>query len=33
MPRRYWQYPPEFQVLNVLSTAGASVLAVATCCP
>jgi len=28
MPRRYWQYPPEFQVLNVLSTAGASVLAV-----
>ena len=22
MPRRYWQYPPEFQVLNVLSTAG-----------
>jgi cytochrome c oxidase subunit 1 len=27
MPRRYWQYPPEFQVLNVLSTAGASVLA------
>ena len=28
MPRRYWQYPHEFQVLNVLSTAGASVLAV-----
>ena len=28
MPRRYYQYPPEFQVLNVLSTAGASVLAV-----
>src|SRR5277367_2985613 len=28
MPRRYWQYPPEFQVLNVLSTAGSSVLAV-----
>jgi len=26
--RRYWQYPPEFQVLNVLSTAGASILAV-----
>ncbi|HXO18749.1 MAG TPA: cytochrome c oxidase subunit I [Thermoanaerobaculia bacterium] len=26
MPRRYWSYPPEFQVLNVLSTAGASVL-------
>jgi cytochrome c oxidase subunit 1 len=28
MPRRYQSYPPEFQVLNVLSTAGASVLAV-----
>src|SRR5438045_6451769 len=28
MPRRYWQYPPEFQVLNVLSTAGATILAV-----
>ena len=28
MPRRYHTYPPEFQVLNVLSTAGASVLAV-----
>jgi len=28
MPRRYWQYPPEFQVLHVLSTAGASILAV-----
>jgi len=26
MPRRYWEYPPEFQVLNVLSTAGASIL-------
>ncbi|HEV7518729.1 MAG TPA: cbb3-type cytochrome c oxidase subunit I, partial [Thermoanaerobaculia bacterium] len=26
MPRRYWSYPPEFQVLNVLSTAGASIL-------
>jgi cytochrome c oxidase subunit 1 len=26
MPRRYWAYPPEFQVLNVLSSAGASVL-------
>ena len=26
MPRRYWEYPAEFQVLNVLSTAGASVL-------
>jgi cytochrome c oxidase subunit 1 len=28
MPRRYWSYPPEFQVLNVLSTAGASILGV-----
>jgi cytochrome c oxidase subunit 1 len=28
MPRRYWQYKPEFQVLNVLSTAGATFLAV-----
>jgi cytochrome c oxidase subunit 1 len=28
MPRRYHAYAPEFQVLNVLSTAGASVLAV-----
>jgi cytochrome c oxidase subunit 1 len=27
MPRRYWQYPPEFQVLNVLSTAGSTILA------
>jgi cytochrome c oxidase subunit 1 len=26
MPRRYHAYPPEFQVLNVLSTAGAGVL-------
>ncbi|MEZ5288989.1 MAG: cytochrome c oxidase subunit I [Vicinamibacterales bacterium] len=26
MPRRYHMYPPEFQVLNVLSSAGASVL-------
>ncbi len=26
MPRRYAAYPPEFQVLNVLSTAGATVL-------
>jgi hypothetical protein len=24
MPRRYWQYPPEFQVLNLLSTAGSA---------
>jgi cytochrome c oxidase subunit 1 len=28
MPRRYYAYPPEFQVLNVLSSAGASILAV-----
>jgi cytochrome c oxidase subunit I len=28
MPRRYHVYPPEFQVLNVLSSAGASILAV-----
>ncbi len=28
MPRRYWQYKPEFQVLNVLSTAGATILGV-----
>ncbi|MBM4267366.1 MAG: cytochrome c oxidase subunit I [Deltaproteobacteria bacterium] len=26
MPRRYHVYPPEFQVLNVFSTAGASIL-------
>jgi cytochrome c oxidase subunit 1 len=28
MPRRYHFYPPEFQMLNVMSTAGASILAV-----
>lgn len=28
MPRRYHMYPPEFQALNVLSTAGATVLGV-----
>jgi cytochrome c oxidase subunit 1 len=28
MPRRYHAYPPEFQVLNVMSTAGASILGV-----
>jgi cytochrome c oxidase subunit 1 len=28
MPRRYHVYPDEFQVLNVLSSAGASILAV-----
>ena len=27
MPRRYWAYPPQYQWLHVLSTAGASVLA------
>ncbi len=26
MPRRYHGYPPEFQVLNILSTAGATIL-------
>jgi cytochrome c oxidase subunit 1 len=28
MPRRYHAYPAEFQVLNVLSSAGASILGV-----
>jgi cytochrome c oxidase subunit I len=28
MPRRYHSYPPEFSVLNVLSSAGATILAV-----
>ncbi len=28
MPRRYHVYPPEFQMLNVLSTAGATILGV-----
>jgi cytochrome c oxidase subunit 1 len=28
MPRRYHEYPPEFQVLNVMSSAGATILAV-----
>jgi cytochrome c oxidase subunit 1 len=26
MPRRYYHYPPEFQVLNVMSSAGATIL-------
>ncbi|HLJ50715.1 MAG TPA: cbb3-type cytochrome c oxidase subunit I [Bryobacteraceae bacterium] len=33
MPRRYHAYAPEFQVLNVLSSAGASVLAVGYALP
>jgi cytochrome c oxidase subunit 1 len=33
MPRRYHAYPPEFQIYNVLSTAGASILGVAYLLP
>jgi cytochrome c oxidase subunit I len=33
MPRRYHAYPPEFQVLNVLSSAGATILAAAYLMP
>src|ERR671939_73052 len=33
MPRRYHVYPDEFQVLNVMSTAGASILAVGDLLP
>ena len=33
MPRRYAMYPPEFQVFNVLSTAGATILGVAYVLP
>ncbi len=33
MPRRYHAYPPEFQVFNVLSTAGASILGVGLLIP
>jgi cytochrome c oxidase subunit 1 len=33
MPRRYQSYPPEFQVWNVLSSAGASILAFAYALP
>jgi cytochrome c oxidase subunit I len=33
MPRRYATYPPEFQVLNVLSSAGSTILAAAYLLP
>jgi cytochrome c oxidase subunit I len=33
MPRRYHAYPPEFQVLNVMSSAGASILGIAYVIP
>src|SRR5690349_11397488 len=33
MPRRYHAYPPEFQIYNVLSSAGASILGVAYLLP
>jgi cytochrome c oxidase subunit 1 len=33
MPRRYHAYPPEFQVWNVLSSSGATILAVAYLMP
>jgi cytochrome c oxidase subunit 1 len=33
MPRRYHSYPPQFEMLNVLSSAGASILAVAYLLP
>jgi cytochrome c oxidase subunit I len=33
MPRRYYTYPPEWQSWNVLSSAGASILAVAYMLP
>jgi len=33
MPRRYHSYPPQFQVLNIFSSAGASILAVSYMLP
>ncbi len=33
MPRRYWSYPPRFEALNVMSSAGATVLAAAYLLP
>ncbi len=33
MPRRYASYPPELQVLNIFSTAGASILAIGLIIP
>jgi cytochrome c oxidase subunit 1 len=33
MPRRYYAYSPDFQVLNVLSSAGATILAAAYLLP
>ena len=33
MPRRYHAYPEEFQILNVMSTAGASILAIGFAMP
>jgi cytochrome c oxidase subunit 1 len=33
MPRRYASYPPEFQVLNIFSTAGATILGIGLVLP
>jgi cytochrome c oxidase subunit 1 len=33
MPRRYHVYPPEFQMWNVMSSVGASILAIAYAMP